>query len=319
MLDGGAVGSSAGHDRDGANLYSVVVSNGMGNEKPDVEVLESWYPIFFEHRGPVKSPRGAGEHRAGRSMIEAYRTTGTEPLVSAIMGNRERVPIAGFAGGRPGGLTEFRIRGQDGQARRAPAHSQGLSLQPGEFFELEVPTGGGWGDPIERDVSLVEREVRLGRISLEEAMSIYGVVPGDPDATQQCRANLLKGRLRDARPAQRPVTASDFNESDLRQTAHPLYPGIEQRGHLAISVRTGAPLAVAPAHWTTGCPTLTEELSAAEGIRVVTYLDPRSGHALAVDVVAENVELAFETLPRRWVEATPLRHAAPQVVAAVGG
>jgi N-methylhydantoinase B len=319
MLDGGAVGSSAGHDRDGANLYSTVVSKGAGNEKPDVEVLESWYPIFFEHRGPLRGLRGAGSHRAGRPMSAAYRTTGSEPLISAIMGNRERVPISGFAGGRPGGLTQFWIRGEDGVARRAPAHSQGVALRPGEIFELEVPTGGGWGDPLDRDPSVVEREVRLGRISAEEALDTYGVVPGDAAGTAAKRQAILAGRLRAADPARKPVAPAVVDAAELGLPAKPLYPGVEQRGHLAVSSRTGALLAIAPNHWTDGCPVLREELSPAERIQIVTYLDPNSGHALAVDVVAQGLERAFETLPLRWTKPVPHREDVRAAVAAVAG
>jgi N-methylhydantoinase B len=301
--DGAAVGSSAGHDRDGADYYTTLVSKGAGSEKADVEVLEAWYPIFFERRGPLRRPSGAGRHRAGRSLSCAYRTTGSMPLRSAIMGNRERVPISGFAGGRPGGLTRFWIHGQDGVVRRAPAHSQGMALEPGEIFEFEVPTGGGWGDPVERDPSIVEREVRLGQISVEDACSIFGVVPGDAAATKAKRDAILEARLNDAERGRRTIRGLDQDVSIPKAPGHPLYPGVEQRGAFAVSVRTGAVLALAPDHWTDGCPTLRERLSDEEGIEIVTYLDPVSGHALAVDVVAQGLDRAFATLPLRWTAA----------------
>jgi N-methylhydantoinase B len=310
--DGAAVGSSAGHDRDGADYYTTLVSRGTGSEKADVEVLEAWYPIFFERRGPLTKPSGAGRHRAGRSLSCAYRTTGSTPLRSAIMGNRERVPISGFAGGRPGGLTRFWIREQDGVVRRAPAHSQGMALEPGEIFEFEVPTGGGWGDPVDRDPSIVEREVRLGQISVEDACSIYGVVPGDAAATKAKRDAILKARLDDAEPGRKPISGSDLDGSVPKGPGHPLYPAVEQRGAFAVSTRTGAVLALAPDHWTDGCATLRERLSDEEGIEIVTYLDPVSGYALAVDVVAQGLDRAFATLPLRWTAAgSDRQHSSP--------
>jgi N-methylhydantoinase B len=303
MLDGGANGSSAGYDRDGATLFPVLVSKEMRTEWPDVEVQESWYPLFFERRGPARRPVGAGAHRGGRSMSAAYRTTGSQPLVAVVMGHRERVPITGFAGGRPGGLTQFRIRGADGVARHAPCHSQGVALRPGETFELEVPNGGGWGDPLDRDPASVEREMRLGRISPEDAASIYGVVQGDVATTRARRSAILGARLRAAEPPRRSLGAQDIDADELKLPPLPLYPGVEQRGRIAVSARTGVPLALAPGHWTDGCPVLREQLSADEGIEVVTYLDPQSGHALAVEVVAQGEQRGFESAPLRWTQA----------------
>ena len=36
--------------------------------------------------------------------------------------------------------------------------------------------GGGWGDPLEREIHLVEKDVRGGFVSLASARSEYGVV-----------------------------------------------------------------------------------------------------------------------------------------------
>jgi N-methylhydantoinase B len=84
-----------------------------------------------------------------------------------------------------------------------------------------------------------------------------------------------------------------------------LYPGVAQHGRVAVSTRTGAPLAVSPAHFTDGCPVLEERRSFASGPSVVTraYLDPGSGHILVVDVVPDGEPRAFTTAPRRWTDA----------------
>ena len=81
----------------------------------------------------------------------------------------------------------------------------------------------------------------------------------------------------------------------------PLYPGVEQRDRVAVATASGAPLAVAPHHWTDGCPVL-EERRAGPGPPVVTraYLDPRTGTLLHVEVVPEGVDRSFEVRPARW-------------------
>ena len=53
---------------------------------------------------------------------------------------------------------------------------------------MEMPGGGGLGDPLDRDAERVARDVRNGMVSADRALADYGVVLGpdgdpDPDAT----------------------------------------------------------------------------------------------------------------------------------------
>jgi N-methylhydantoinase B len=138
------------------------------------------------------------------------------------------------------------------------------------------------------------------------------VVPGDAAATKAKRDAILKARLDDAEPGRKPISGSDLDGSVPKGPGHPLYPAVEQRGAFAVSTRTGAVLALAPDHWTDGCATLRERLSDEEGIEIVTYLDPVSGYALAVDVVAQGLDRAFATLPLRWTAAgSDRQHSSP--------
>jgi N-methylhydantoinase B len=64
-------------------------------------------------------------------------------------------------------------------------------------------------------------------------------------------------------------------------------------------------LAEAPDHWTDGCPVLEHRVSGGGlDLRVETYLDPRTGRALAVDVRPEGSERTFSSFPDRWVNAS---------------
>ncbi|WP_446654553.1 hydantoinase B/oxoprolinase family protein [Blastomonas sp.] len=306
MLEGGAVGSSAGFDRDGCDYYQSIVGKGSQTEIADVEILESWYPILYERRGPARGAAGAGKFRSGRGSSAAYRTTSAAPLFGAILGNRERVPIAGTAGGEPGALTKFRVRTSDGELSVMPCHSQGNMLEPGVTFEYDICSGGGWGDPIERSIELVEADVRHGQISEDDAARVYGVVIGDVARTEQLRQQILASRLERAEPALKPLQADAIPASAWEGASGQLHVGVEQRGSVAVSERSGAPLAISPAHWTDGCPRLVEPGGAKGHYQLVRYLDPVTGYALAVDVVAQGLERAFSTQPRRWTDAAEI-------------
>jgi len=81
----------------------------------------------------------------------------------------------------------------------------------------------------------------------------------------------------------------------------PLYPGIVHRGPVAYAEVSGAPLAVAPHHWTDGCP-LLEERRPGPGPALVdrAYLDPGTGRVLHVETVPQGEPRAFAVSPRRW-------------------
>ena len=86
----------------------------------------------------------------------------------------------------------------------------------------------------------------------------------------------------------------------------PLYPGVVQRGNVAYAAESGTPLAVAPDHWTDGCPTVVERLWGDDGpgIEVRTYLDPGTGRALHVEATVADHPRTFAVNPARWTTAT---------------
>ena len=55
-------------------------------------------------------------------------------------------------------------------------NAKGLQVIPaGERLIVEMPGGGGFGDPKKRDRKSVERDVKLGLVSEEQAKSVYGI------------------------------------------------------------------------------------------------------------------------------------------------
>ena len=311
MLDGCLAGASAGNDRDGTDLGSWMVAASGSLEMIDVEVAESWYPILVEFKRARPGAFGAGMFRAGAGCNMAYSLHGTSNLSGVMLGMRERLPIVGMAGGAPGAVTEFVMRDSNGGVDRVGGHASDVVLRPGQTFEFRCASGGGYGDPVDRDPALVAADVKRGRVSFDDARAVYGVVVHtsfmvDHPATSARRAELLSHRLAQAEPPATPITWDDIETDAAPDAAQPLYPGVVQRGHVAVSARTGVPLALSPAHFTDGCPVLEERRSFESGPAVVTrsYLDPGSGHVLVVDVVPEGEPRAFATAPVRWTTAS---------------
>lgn len=310
MLEGSCVGASAGVDRDGTDLFGWMVSQSGVLEFTDVEMAEAWYPILVESKRPRWGAFGAGTFRSGAGCQMRYRLHGTDLLFGVMLGMRERLPLVGMAGGFPGATTEFLMDRKDGTHETIGGHESGVLLMPGDTFEFRCASGAGYGDPVDRDPGAVAHDVRLDRYGADDAREVYGVVldaGGDVDvpATEAERRALLAARLREAGPALHAIDWADVPDGyrDDAQ-AFPLYPGVEQRGGVAVSERSGAPLAIAPDHWTDGCPVLEEVSHADGGLGVArrAYLDPVTGHVLFVDAVPVGEPRAFTTTPRRWTD-----------------
>jgi N-methylhydantoinase B len=70
---------------------------------------------------------------------------------------------------------------------------------------MRMSSGGGYGDPLERELELVLNDVENGIVSIDEAREIYGVVLARNDlvldlpATERERARLRQERLQETR------------------------------------------------------------------------------------------------------------------------
>jgi N-methylhydantoinase B len=75
---------------------------------------------------------------------------------------------------------------------------------------------------------------------------------------------------------------------------------------VAYAEHSGSVLAVAPHHWTDGCPIL-QWRSSPDGpdIRHRAYLDPATGRMLHVEVVPAEGARNFSVMPARWAGANP--------------
>jgi N-methylhydantoinase B len=75
-----------------------------------------------------------------------------------------------------------------------PGNPYGLTrLYPGDVVTMDAAGGGGYGDPLDREVEEVENDVLDGYVSFEAARESYGVVldpagkRADGEATRKLR------------------------------------------------------------------------------------------------------------------------------------
>lgn len=303
LLDGVAGGSPAGIDRDGIDMTRDIAVRRSSLYMADVEVTESVYRVLYHSRGAGVRAAGEGRQRSGSGCRTVLGPHGVDLLEGNMTGTRGWFPCAGMAGGRPGARMSFRVLRADGSAEQLGMHDTGVVLREGDRFELSAASGGGYGDPIDREPMLVTSDHAAGRATDDTARRVYGVVLAvdgkvDELATKYLRTSMLRGRLESAASPVSPATSA----VELSDDEQPLFPGVVQRGRYAVSIRSGALLSEAPNHWTDGSPVFEERYDSPGPVPLVmrSYLDPLTGHALHTELVPEGAPRSFATLPDRW-------------------
>jgi N-methylhydantoinase B len=308
LIDGAFCGSPAAGARDGIDIKSSLMPGGNQLEWADVEILEAAYPVLFRERRATTGFHGYGRFRSGAGCQESFTAHGTDSLVGNMTGTRSWFPTAGSAGGYPGSTMHFQVRRADGTIDPVGIHATGVSVRPGDSFEMVCASGGGYGDPLDRDAQAVLDDLRESRVAPDTAREVYGVILGADDevdvpATAALRDAMRAERLRRARPAVRPAGVNAVPPAGDAAEAL-LHPGVVQRGALAVAQASGAVLATAPHSWLDGCPVLDLPISdRAGGVVARAHLDPLTGRMLFVDVLRADDPPSIAVCPDRWMKA----------------
>jgi N-methylhydantoinase B len=134
------------------------------------EMVESLTPLVQYRRELRTDSGGAGRFRGGLGQSTEVGSLARSDWEVSAMIDRIKYPGAGLEGGNPGACGEFKI---DNQAHAEPKTL--LALQPGARVQLNLPGGGGYGNPFERDPQAVLTDVIAGYVSAEAAERDYGV------------------------------------------------------------------------------------------------------------------------------------------------
>lgn len=161
-----AGGAGAHADRDGWNTTAFP----SGVKTMPVEAVEANAPVIFRRKELRPDSGGPGRFRGGLGQIIEIKGEGQGPLLVNAMFDRLDHPAAGRAGGRNGANGVVRLGSGESFA------GKGLQEVPaGGTLILELPGGGGFGDPQERSPAAIARDVREGYVTPERARSDYGL------------------------------------------------------------------------------------------------------------------------------------------------
>ena len=214
----------------------------------NVEWVESNFPLLHLFRRHVRDGSGAGKFRGGAGEETAF-------ILHDAPEKQVRIVALGVAGlsnsghgtdgGYPGAPSVL-VHMRDTQARDIMAKGQlasdltafggtsrllpycSVDLKERDVLYLRCGSGGGYGDPLERDPKAVQADVVNALISRTTAEAVYGVVLDtehkiDRPATARAREKL-RARRAPASPS-RPRSTTDGDPAGMSR--HPVQEHVE--------------------------------------------------------------------------------------------
>jgi len=184
---------------------------------PNVEHTEQSFPVLFLYRKEIPDSGGAGKWRGGLSAESCFIPHGTDSITHDTLSSGNAVPTStGMMGGYPGAVNRYRfVRDSDilermkrselvsdisevkGSEETLQLRQQDFPQRQNDVYAVLWSAAGGFGDPLERDPAKVEADVENGDVSEKAALEIYGVVLGDPQATERRRQTVRARRIHD--------------------------------------------------------------------------------------------------------------------------
>ncbi len=195
---GGNSGAGAAMGRDGFNQMGPMITLG-GLTIPNAETYEQLYPVLVRRHELRCDGGGPGKFRGGTGVVYEVDVL-SEAEYSFRAEGLSRPTGIGVLGGESGAIGTIVLTEIDGQPRQGPAY--GIWRLGPARLAIQSPGGGGVGDPLEREVERVVRDVRDGVVSPDVAKDVYGVVMRADGKAAQVAATARRRQELSSAPAE---------------------------------------------------------------------------------------------------------------------
>lgn len=164
-------GNGGGPDQDGQDAGPYCIGN-LANIP--VELIEAENPIRVEEYAFLPNTGGAGKYRGALAIVRQYRFLAPEMLIQ-VRSDRFKSQPWGLYGGHPGTAARAFMNPSTDAELKLPSKFVRVVSQD-DVFRAEMAGSGGYGNPVDRDPAAVLEDVRQGKMSVEHAAQVYGVV-----------------------------------------------------------------------------------------------------------------------------------------------
>ena len=169
------------------------------------EFTESRFPFIVERLGLAIDSGGPGQFRGGLGYEKHIRMRKDAHFMS--IADRSILACWGVKGGKAGACFQVTIDPGSPGEHDVDALVDAEFVPAGTVIRVRTTGGGGWGDPLDRDVEMVVRDVLWAKVSRAAAAVAYGVVVAGPEgepALDVDATRALRERMRAERAQARP-------------------------------------------------------------------------------------------------------------------
>ncbi|SDU70566.1 hydantoinase B/oxoprolinase family protein [Jiangella alkaliphila] len=194
-------GSGGRYYADGEDTIHVVPDS----RNLPTEFSESRFPFIVERLGLAADSGGPGRYRGGLGYEKHLRMLRDAHFMS--IADRSILSCWGVRGGRAGRPFSVTIDPGGAAEREVDALADAEPVLAGEVIRIRTTGGGGWGDPLDRPVDEVLRDVRWRKVTVDGARDGYGVVvhgPVDEPVADEAATSALRAERRAARTGDEP-------------------------------------------------------------------------------------------------------------------
>lgn len=186
---GGIPGRPAGDGPDGHSLWP-------GFTNVPNEFIEAYFPLRVENYATIPDSGGAGLHRGGNGLSVGYRFLNDGKI--AIHDDRWLTYPWGVNGGQPGLRSTKLLQRADGSEETLPAKCEDIVVKKGDILFFNTWGGGGWGDPLTREPSLVLDDIKRSLATVKGALD-YGVVVNNDMTIDEAATSSLRAKMAEQR------------------------------------------------------------------------------------------------------------------------
>jgi N-methylhydantoinase B len=191
-------GSGGRYYADGEDTIHVVPDS----RNLPTEFTESRFPLRVERLGLALDSGGPGRYRGGCGYEKHVRVLRDAHFMS--IADRSILSCWGVNGGRAGRPFQVTVDPGGPDEREVDALADAEPLPAGTVVRIRTTGGGGWGDPLERPVEEVLRDVAWRKVSVAGAREDYGVVVRDDGTADAAATEALRAERRAARTGDEP-------------------------------------------------------------------------------------------------------------------
>ena len=135
------------------------------------EISEARHGVYVDQMRLTEEDGGEGKFRGGKGIIMDYRVRSKNAWLSVAYTRSKSLPWS-LEGGREGGPNYVEIIRKDGKKERYSVITV-LPLEPEDVVRIHTGNGGGYGNPHDRDIKLIENDLLNEYITLEQASKYY--------------------------------------------------------------------------------------------------------------------------------------------------